>query len=198
MQRLLSALAVMLVVTAIGAVAVEARANLNGAYAFTTAQSCTVANDPFGTDASGAPTVIPAGGVFRQVTVNTGIDTFNVNGTGTSIGQAHTMNITNTAAGASIFSISDFSNPFTYTVNDDNTVDVSFGVATFTTVAGGGTGNTGTVTGTSRQFRIGNGGNTLVGQGGDIQQETLTLNILNDGTITQYRICTRSSTLVRN
>jgi hypothetical protein len=198
MRRLLSALVMMLVVISIVAVAVEARTNLNGAYAFTTEQSCTVANSPFGTDANGAPSVIPTGGVFRQLTVNTGIFTFNGDGTGTNVGQARSMNITNTSVGASIFSISEFSGPFTYSVNDDNTVDINFGVSTFTTVAGGGTGNTGTVTGGSRQLLIGNGGNTLVGQGGDIEQETLTLNILKDGTITQYRICTRSSTLVRN
>lgn len=194
MQRLLPASVVMLAVTVIGAVAVEARENLKGDYAFTSVQLCTVALNPFSIDSSGAPSIIPAGGVFRQHAINTGIQTFNGDGTGSSVGRSHTMNIS--ATGGSISSFGDFTSPFTYTVND-GTVDISFGLTLFRTFAGGGTGNTGTITGTSRQLRIGNGGQTLVGGENGIEQETVVVNIVNDGTITEYRLCTRSNTLVR-
>lgn len=199
MQRIASILFAVLFVSAISGVVpmAEARNNLNGSYAFTTTQVCSTANSPLGIDASGAPTVIPASGVFRTIVVNTGVQTFNGDGTGTSVGQSQGMNISNTTVGNSIFSISDFSLSFTYTVNDDNTVDVIFGVADTTTVSGGGTGNNGTVTGTTRSLRIGNGGNTLVGQESKIQQETIVTNVLHDGTLTQYRICARSTTLAK-
>ncbi len=185
MQQRLATVLVMLLVLLLSAPMVEARTNLNGTYASTTIQVCSTANTPLGIDASGAPTIIPAGGVSRNSIVSTGTITFNGDGTGTSVGQSQGMNISNTTVGASIFSITNFTLAFTCTVNDDNTVDITFGVADTATISGGGTGNTGTTTGTIRSFRIGKGGNTLVGQESAIQQETVVTNILNDGTITQ-------------
>ena len=198
MQRKLSALFVVLFLNAVGGGVppVEARTNLNGPYAFTTFRSCTVANSPFINDASGAPTVVPAGGVFRQNTVDSGIQTFNEDGTGTITGRSTTMNVT--AGGGSILNISEFSLPFTYTVNADDTVDISLGQATFAIVLGNGTGNTGTASPRSARVQIGNGANTLVTAPRiEIEQETVNINVLIDGTFTQYRLCVRSGPQVK-
>lgn len=178
---------------------VEARMTLNGEYAFTTARSCTVAISPFDIDASGNPTRIPETGVaFRQDAVDSGIITFNVDGTGTSVGRSKTMNISNTTVGASIVGISEFSGPITYTVNADNTVDVSFGVVTFTTILGGGIRNTGTVSPRTARLQIGNGGNAIVSAPATtIEQETLVITPPFGPTFMQYRLCTRSGLEVR-
>src|SRR5262249_17844908 len=167
MQRALSALTVfvLLCVSAVGGVVptVEARVILNGSYAFTTFRSCTVLNGTqFLLDSSGAPTIIPAGaGVFRQNAVDSGVITFNVDGTGTSVGRSKTMNISalpsSTTPSGSIMSISEFKVPFTYAIDADNTVDISFGVVHFDVVDGGGTGNSGTVSARNAQVQIGNG-----------------------------------------
>lgn len=197
MPRTLSALFMLLVVSAVIVPTVEARMNLNGSYASTTARSCTVSNIPFANDASGAPTVI-AGGVFRQDAVDTAIVTFNADGTGMSIGLSRTMNTTTTFVGASIVTISEFSAPFTYVVNADDTVDVSFGVVTFTTVLGGGTGNTGTVSPAVRRLQMGHGAQALVsGPPLGVAQETLQIDLVGGGSVTQHRLCSRSATLVR-
>lgn len=83
MQRLTSILLVVLFVGATGSAApVQARAKLHGSYAVTSVRSCTVTNNsptptPFGIDPSGAPTLIPAGGVFRLHSTDSSIETFN-------------------------------------------------------------------------------------------------------------------------
>jgi hypothetical protein len=199
MHRKPSTLIVLFLTTAAAGVAptVEARTNLNGAYAFTTARTCTVSNNPFTTDPSGAPTIIPPGSqVFRQAAVDSGTVTFNPDGTGSSTSRSTTMNIT--ATGGSILSISENSSTFTYTIDEDDTVHLSVGVVTFTTVLGAGFRNSGTVSPRSAVLQIGDGGKTLVSAPRElIEQETQQINIFNDGTITQYRLCTRSTTEAR-
>jgi hypothetical protein len=103
MRRILSVLFVVLLASAISGVtsSVEARTKLHGAYAFTTARSCTVTNSsptgtPFGIDPTGMPTLIPTAGVFRQEAADSGVETFNEDGTGISIGRSKTMNTSNT------------------------------------------------------------------------------------------------------
>ena len=68
MERRLWTLAATIMIIAVAGGAVEARMNLNGTYAGIQTRSCTVTNTPasFGIDASGAPTVIPAGGVRSE------------------------------------------------------------------------------------------------------------------------------------
>jgi len=99
----------------------------------------------------------------------------------------------------SILSISETEVPFTYIINPDDTVDISFGEATVTVLLGAGTGLTVTVSPLSALFQIGNGANVLVSAPQtSIAQETLQF-FNPDGTpaFTQNRICTRSSTFVR-
>ena len=204
MRRTLSALFVVLFVNAVGggAPTVEARMNLNGTYAFTTFRSCTVASSEFTIDTSGARTVIPAippGGVFRQNSVDSGTIRFNADGTGTSTGRSTTMNISNTSVGVSILSISEFSTPFTNSVNADNTVEISFGEVAFTILLGSGTGLTGTASPRSARVQIGNGANTLVSAPRtSIAQETLHFfNPDSRPAFTQYRLCVRSGPQVK-
>jgi hypothetical protein len=199
MQRLLSALFVTLLVAAIGAVPVEARTNLNGSYAFSRVRTCTAQNNTqFDFDPTGAQTVI-TGAAIRQIVTDTGLLTFNPDGTGTIVGQNEIMNVSATAVGADIFGISEFSAPFTYTIEDDDTVDISEGVATFSIVLGAGTSLTGTSSAVSMRAAIGKGGNTLVSAGQpDIKQETVQLfNSAGSPVLTQYRLCIRSTTWVK-
>src|SRR5215471_4978594 len=202
MQHRLSIVIVVLLITAVGGVAptVQARTKLNGTYAFTSVRTCTqtLTNTPFIADASGAPTVIPTGGVLREEAVDSGVTTFNADGTGTTTSTGRTMNLSNFTIGGSIFSVSESSDTFTYTVNADDTVDLSIGEVKFKTVLGTGAGNTGTVSPRSARLQVGDGANTLVSAPRtEIEQETIVFNLANDGSITRYRICTRSSTLVK-
>src|SRR5262249_2405844 len=179
--------------------------DLEGSFAFTSARTCTVASKPFTNDASGVPTIIPnvspapPGFFFRQEATDTGITTFNENGHGKNTVRSRTMNITNTTPGDgnSILSITDSSDTFTFTVNEDNTVDLNIGQVTFSTVLGGGTGNTGTVTPRLSRIQLSKDGNTFVTVNRRaIEQETVIINVPGTPptTITQFRLCNRSTT----
>ena len=149
-------------------------------------------------DPSGAPTIIPPPPVnlFRQEAVDSGTITYNSDGTGSSTSRSSTKNIT--ATGGSILSISENSNTFTYTIDEDNTVHLNIGEVTFTTVLGAGTGNTGTVSPRTVRLQLGDGGKTLVSAPRTtIEQETVQFNLVGGGTATNFRLCTRSSTEVR-
>lgn len=123
--------------------ATEARKHLTGTYNFVGVRSCTLSSTPFNNDPSGAPTLI-SGTVTRQTAVDTGTFLFKPDGTGTQSGRSSTMDISTTTVGDSIYSISEFSAPFTFVVNPNNTLDIQFSEGTFSVVLGGGTGNTGT------------------------------------------------------
>ena len=183
-----------LALLAVGVIAprADARTSLNGTYAYTTARTCIVVNSPFFVDASGNPTII-SGTVSRQSAVDSGIATFNADGTGTTTSRTSSLSLT--ATGGSVQSISENASPFTYRVTADDMVDVDFGQVTFTIVLGGGTGNTGTVGPRSNRFQIVNGGQTLVSAPPNaIEQEILQTT----GASPQYRLCNRSTTYVRN
>src|SRR5262249_25870101 len=79
MPRTLSALLVMLFLSVVGiAPTVEGR-DLEGSFAFTSARTCTqtAGNTLFVADGSGAPTIIPAAGVFRVAADDTETLPFN-------------------------------------------------------------------------------------------------------------------------
>jgi len=205
MRRIVSIIFVLLVVTAILGVqsSVVARTKLHGAYAVTSARTCTVTNNSptptsFGIDPSGAPTLIPAGGVFRQESSDNSIETFNGDGTGTTVGRSKTMNISNFNVGFSTISRTEFTIPFTYVVNDDDTVDIRFGVGTATTILGAGAGNIITVGPRSARAQIAAGGKIIVSAPATtIEQETLFFQVPNDGSSNRTRLCTRSSTAAK-
>jgi len=178
----------------------EAAANLDarlrGTYAFTTARTCTVSSAPFVGPTFAIPVSVPPAppvSVFRQTASDSGILTFNGDGTGTSTGRSSTMNITST--GGSPLSISDFTRVIAYTVNPDGTVDTS-GSATFETVFGSGTGTTGTTSGQVGRSQISHGNTMLVSAPqAQVAVETLVLTPPPPGVpFTQYRICVRSQT----
>jgi hypothetical protein len=123
---------------------------------------------------------------------------FNEDGTGISIGRSKTMNTSNTNVGVSIVSISEFSTPFTSVVNDDDTVEINFGVATATILLGSGAGDTVTVSGRLARAQIADGGKIILsGPAVAIEEETLHFNVPNDGAFAQVRLCTRSSTAAK-
>ena len=172
----------------------EARRHLSGNYAFVGDRLCTVASTPFTNDASGAPTVI-SGSVFRQSSVDAGIFTFHSDGTGTQTGRSTTMDMSDTTVGASILDISEFSVPFTYVLNADDTLDITFGEGTFTIVLGAGAGNTGTTSPRSEHDQLGERDILFVaGPSTGIEQETVSTNVPGGSPFTQYRLCTRSGT----
>ena len=194
MRRILAALFMVLLVSAGFLATAEARTKFSGIYAFAGDRSCTVASSPFNADASGAPTIIP-GPVFRQSAVDTGTFTFNEAGTGVQTGRSTVMDITNTTVGASIYEISEFSVPFTYVLNRDNSLDINFGEGTFTIVLGAGTGETGTTGPRSERDQLGEDDILFVaGPSTDIEQQTVTVNVPGGSSFTLYRLCVRSGT----
>jgi hypothetical protein len=195
-RRALPALLIVLLLSAVVVPAGDAR-DLNLTYATTLMRACTTSNNiPFGIDGSGLPTVIPPG-ASRQSAVDTALVTFQPDGTGTLVGTTHTMNLT--ATSGPIFSISEFSRPFTYSASEsDGTVDLEIGEGTFRTLAGAGAGNTGTVSARASRYLLSNGVLAYVDTAlTTLEQETLNLNLAAGGTLAQYRICTRSQTGVR-
>ncbi len=133
--------------------------------------------------------------MFRQESVDAGVLIFRDDGTGASIGRSKTMNLTSTAPGASILSISEYNNPFTFVVNDDDTVDLSFGLGSAATLLGAGAGNTITISPRLGRLQITDQGRVIVDAPAvTVEQETLAFQVPNGSPFTQYRICSRSST----
>jgi hypothetical protein len=190
-HRLAIAIVALLLAVGVVVATVEAGTHLTGTYAFTSTRTCIVASSPFLDDVSGSPTIIP-GPVTRQAAVDSGIATFNHDGTGTSTSRTSSLSLT--ATGGSVQAISENASSFTYTVNADDTVNVNFGQVTFTIVLGGSTGSTGTVAPRSARLQIVNNGKTLVSAPQNtIEQETVQTN----GSSPQFRLCNRSTTYVR-
>jgi len=192
MQRVLAELSIVLLVSAAQLSAAEARTNLNATYVFYGDRTCTLSSAPFQNDPSGTPTVI-AGPVLRQSAVDTGTFTFHPDGTGIQTGRSSTLDLTDTTVGDSIQSLSDFSVPFTYVVNADDSLDINFGEGTFTVVPGVGTGNTGTTSPRFERDQLVSGGSSFIaGRPIDIEQQTITVSEPGGGSFTQYRLCARS------
>jgi len=149
---------------------------------------------PFGIDATGMPTLIPPGAV-RQESVDAGVLIFREDGTGASIGRSKAMNLTATAINTSILSISEYNVPFAFVVNDDDTVDLSFGLGTAGILLGSGAGDTVTISPRSGHLQIADQGRMILdAPATTIEQETLSFQVPNGSPFTQYRICSRSST----
>jgi hypothetical protein len=199
MRRIRSALFLAVFVSAVGVTpAVEAETKLRGTYAVTSVRTCTVSSGfPFGIDATGLPTLIPPG-AFRQESVDAGVLIFRADGTGASIGRSKTMNLTVTTPNTSILSISEYNVPFTFVVNHDDTVDLSFSLGTAGILLGSGAGDTVTISPRSGHLQIADQGRVLVdAPATTVEQETLNFQVANGTPFTQNRICSRSSTAAR-
>jgi hypothetical protein len=175
-------------------------AHLRGAYAVTTARTCTVSTAGFGPAPFFAiPSPLPPGAaVFRQSAMDAGIITFNGDGTGTVTGRTENMNLTNTAG--SFISVSEFASALDYTVNPDGTVDTTTTTnsaqvfpppppvgSTFVTT-----------TGQVGRWQIAHGKTMLVSApAGDPTLETLVFTPPAGAPFTQYRICVRSRTATK-
>jgi hypothetical protein len=163
-------------------------ARLRGAYATTTARTCTVSSLPFGDNFVFQPGAF----VSRQSAVDNSITTYHGDGTATAIGRSSSMNISST--GGSFNSISDFTANINYAVNLDGTVDTMIS-STFETVVGAGKGNTGTTIGQVGRLQISHGNTMLVSAPAEqLSPETQVISPLVGATFTQYRLCVRSTT----
>jgi hypothetical protein len=181
-----------LITTGMASVAVaEAHLNayLRGAYAFTTARTCTISPVPFLEPNFAVPT---GTSLSRQSAVDNGIITYHGDGTATSIGRSSGMNITST--GGSFNSVSGFRADVNYAVHPGGTVETTVS-STFEIVAGANVGLTGTTTGQVGWLQISHGNTMLVSapaQG--ISVETQLITPLLGNQFTQYRLCVRSTT----
>lgn len=170
----------------------DAGTNLNGVYIFAGDRSCTISSTPFGTDASGAPTLI-SGPVIRQGAVDTGTFTFHTDGTGVQAGRSTTIDLSTTTVGASIYSLSEFSVPFTYVVNPDGSLDIKFTEGTFSVLLGADAGAAGTTGPRSEHDALGEGNSVFIaGLPTDIEQQTIVTNPPGGSSFTRYRLCVRS------
>lgn len=90
--------------------------------------------------------------------------------------------------------MSEVTGDLTYTVNADGTVDTVRGPIVFEVILGSGIGNTGVVTGQVGRFQILPGNMLVSAPVEQITNETQVLTLASGGSITQHRICVRSTT----
>lgn len=181
-----------LLALSLGAAGVEAQnARLNGEYAFTQSRSCIFSNLPFGPNFS----VPPGAFTSRTVNVDTGSIHYNGDGTSTSTFRSNNININvfpGPFSAAFPVNVSEGTCNATYTVAHDGTVSRQASCA-FTTTAGGGVGNTGTVTGITTEGQIVQGTTgVLSGPPEPLSVETQTTTTPSNVTTTTHRICLRS------
>lgn len=162
---------------------------LTGSYEFTTKRTCTVAGLPFEPPVFAIPAGTPF--LFRQANVDSGVFTFNGDGTGSIHGRSKVMNLT--ATGGGVLSISEFTAPLAYTVNLDGSVDLVLGPSSFEVLEGAGVGNTGSTTGIGGRLLILPGNMLMTAPAEGIRNETVVLSFAGGGGVTQHRICVRST-----
>jgi hypothetical protein len=179
-------------VSSVAMAAGNLNARLHGPYAFTSTRTCTVAREPF----DGPYFLIPnvaSNTIFRQTATESGIYTFNGDGTATIEGRSITLNTTNTSVGASILSVTEFTTNVNYSVNEDGTVDVAT-TGAFRFVFGPQVGVTGTTTGQTGRLQIAHGNTMLVSAPKDVPtMETIT----QSNGFLGYRLCVRSTVLTK-
>jgi hypothetical protein len=168
-------------------------AQLRGSYAFTSARTCTFAREPFDGPNLLIPNVDPAT-IFRQTATDSGIYTFNGDGTGTIVGRSTNLNTTATTPGTSIISVVEFTTNVKYSVNEDRTVDVATAAA-FTFVFPQVTPPvTGTTEGQTGRLQIAHGNTMLVTAPG----ATPTMEIIKQSNgFIGYRLCVRDTVLTK-
>lgn len=167
-------------------------AHLRGSYAFTTARTCTNSSTQI------VPPFYAVGpaGVFRQAITDSGVITFNGDGTGSAVGSSKSMDIS--ALSGPLVTISTFASTFDYSVNPDGTVEVTNQTSTFESTFGRGVGDRGTVTGQQGRWQISQGNSMLVSAPPtDFSVETVAFTPLTNPPFTRYRICVRSTTAAR-
>lgn len=192
MQRMLSAL---VIVVAAGSLPSIGKARtFNAAFAFTGVRVCTFSDTPFKNDVSGAPTII-AGRVSRLEAMDSGQFVFKIDGTGTISGRGDELDIVDANVGDSISQLIEFSAPFTYVINPDNSLVVNFAQETFRILLGVDVKDTGTVSPRTDVFQLAEGDGSFVSASkAGLAQETVHFNATN---FTEYRLCTRSGVRVR-
>ena len=95
----------------------------------------------------------------------------------------------------SISQLIEFSAPFTYVINPDNSLVVNFAQETFRILLGVDVKDTGTVSPRTDVFQLAEGDGSFVSASkAGLAQETVHFNATN---FTEYRLCTRSGVRVR-
>jgi hypothetical protein len=161
-------------------------AHLRGSYAFTTTRTCAISLSPIGDNYTFAPDR------FYQTATDSGILTFNGEGIGTLVGKSRNVNLS--AGSGTLVNVSSFTSDFSYTVNDDRTVDL-WNISTTFNSAFPNVNFHGTVIGQTGRLQIAEGRSMLV----TAPSEGYTVETLNYTAplMTQYRICTRSTTATK-
>jgi hypothetical protein len=127
--------------------------------------------------------------------VDSGQFVFKIDGTGTISGRGDELDIVDTNVGDSISQLIEFSAPFTYVINPDNSLVVNFAQETFRILLGVDVKDTGTVSPRTDVFQLAEGDSSFVSAPkAGLAQETVHFNATN---FTEYRLCTRSGVRVR-
>jgi len=163
-------------------------ARLRGSYAFTTMRTCVNSLSPID-----PPFYVVQSILSRQSSTDSGILTFNGDGTASAVGTVRTMDLS--APGGTLVTVNVFESDITYSVNADGTVDMVTNLASFSVVfppfvvIGNSTGQT-------SRLQIADGKSMLVSAPSeDYSVETLTF--FTGQSSPRYRLCTRSTTAVK-
>lgn len=161
-------------------------AHLRGSYAFTSTRTCAVSHNPIGDNYTFASDR------FYQTATDSGIYTFNGDGTASLVGKSRNVNLS--AGSGTLVNVSSFTGSFSYTVNEDRTVDLWNFSTTFNSTFPD-VDFHGTIIGQTGRLQIAEGRSMLV----TAPSENYTVETLNYTApqMTQYRICTRSTTATK-
>jgi len=163
-------------------------ARLRGSYAYTTAKTCVQSLDE----------ILPPFYVFqsilsRQSSSDSGILTFNGDGTASAVGTVRTID--NTAPGGPLVAVNAFTSDISYSVNADGTVDMATILASFQVIFPP-FNVVGTSTGDTSRLQIADGNSMLVSAPSE-DYSVERLDFSTGQTTPRYRICTRNTTAVK-
>jgi len=163
-------------------------ARLRGSYAYTTAKTCVQSLDEIL-----PPFYVVQSILSRQSSSDSGIYTFNGDGTASAVGTVRTMD--NTAPGGPLVTVNAFTSDITYSVNADGTVDMLTNLASFHVVFPP-FNVVGTSTGDTSRLQIADGNSMLVSAPSE-EYAVERLDFSTGQSSPRYRICTRSTTAVK-
>ena len=164
-------------------------ARLRGSYAFTTSVSCVQSLNEILPPSYVVPSILS-----RQSSTESGIYTFNGDGTATAAGSTTTLD--NTAlAGNPMLTVNAFTSDISYSVNADGTVDMVTNLSNFHVVFPP-FNVVGTSAGVTRRLQIADGNSMLVSAPNE-EYSVERLDFFTGQTTPRYRLCTRSTTAAK-
>jgi len=163
-------------------------ARLRGSYAYTTAKSCVQSLNEIAPPFYAVQSILS-----RQSSSDSGILTFNGDGTASAVGTTRTMD--NTAPGGTLVTVNAFTSDISYSVNADGTVDMVTNLASFHVVFPP-FNVVGTSTGDTSRLQIADGNSMLVSAPSE-EYSVERIDFVTNQSTPRYRICTRSTTAVK-